>query len=152
MEQVQSENFFDIRISQQGLLHLNASARITKLLFWFAIGCSLLVLLNILLLQFFYAKRNLINVRSLTSILDTIAYPVLGLGDVFILLWQFYIFKKFGTVCSKAINESDELLVNQSFKLLHRYTRVALLQICIVFIMYILSAYMAIILVSSSSS
>ena len=151
MEPSPSENLLDIRISQQGLLHLNASARITKMLFWFAIGCSLLVFLNIFLLQYFYAKRNLINLRSLTSALDTIAYPSLALADVLIILWQFYIFKKFGAVCTKAISESDELLVNQSFKLLHRYTRIALLQICIAFIMYLLSVYMGIMLVSTSS-
>jgi hypothetical protein len=149
MEKIRDENLFDIHISQEGLMNLNGGVRIIGLLFRFAIGCSVLFSLNIVVLQLFYMKKQVTHTGSIIAILQTIAYPILGLLDMVIFLWQLYTFKQFGTQCKKAISESDEVLLSQSFKFFYRYTRIALLQIFVVFIMYCISLYFAITLIAA---
>jgi hypothetical protein len=148
MEKIQDENLFDIRISQEGLMNLNRSARITRSLFRLAIVCSVLIFLNILLLQFFYFKKQFINTHSSISILRTIVYPVIGFLDMIVVIWQFYVFKQFGDRCKKAIKESDESLLNQSFEFFYRYARIALLQIFVTIGMYLIVLYFGISLIA----
>jgi len=148
MEKMQDENLFDIRVSREGLMDLHGSARITRLLFRLAICCSVLIFLSILLLQFFYIKKQVINTNSSISILRTIVYPVVGLLDIIIVIWQFYVFKQFGDRCKKAVKESDESLLNQSFKFFYRYARIALLQIFVTIVLYLIVLYFGISLVA----
>jgi hypothetical protein len=148
MEKIQGENLFDIRITQEGLLSLNNSARMIKWLFRLAIVGVLFMLLNIFLLEFFYFKKQVVNTGSRISILSTIVFPIISVIDVVILLWQFYVFKQFGARCRKAIKESDELLFNQSFKFFYRYTVIACLQIIVILVLYLISIYSVLIMLS----
>jgi len=143
MEKIQDENLFDLRLTPEGQLSLSNSAKTINWIFRLSIIATLFLFLNLLLFQFFYFKQKVALTGSQISILQTILYPIITFFDAVIFVWQFNVLMKFGSRCKKAIKESDEILFNQSFKLLHRYTKIAVFQLVLAMIAYLISIYIA---------
>lgn len=143
MEKIQDENLFDLRLTPEGQLSLSNSVKTINWIFRLSIIATLFVFVNLLLFQVFYFKQKIALTGSQISILQTILYPIITLFDTVIIVWQFYVLMQFGSRCKKAIKESDEVLLNQSFKFLHRYTKIAVLQMVLAMIAYLVSIYIA---------
>jgi hypothetical protein len=140
MENPADDNLFDLKLNGQGVSALQSTSKLIKWLFLVSILACLL-LLGVSLMESVRFRGINIGRNGLAGYYTARIHPVISLFDVGLLFYQFFAFYRFGQISSKAIEEGDESQLNNSFRYLARFTRLAIGQMCLTVLVYSFAFY-----------
>ena len=132
-------NFFELTLSQQAASWLMRIGKISRWVFIASIGLSLLVFIDIGIMNALYMRIKLDN--NWLSIFQTRIYPGFQVISIIIAIFQNYYYLKFGRTCKKAIETQQSDLFNESFKWLLKNALVTFTLIVLQWVMIAIALY-----------
>ncbi len=137
-----NENFFELKVSQEGSARILRLFRLVRLLFAIALLCSLMFLgLSVVRLVFIGRYNSIPDVLLKAEILTS---PIYAIVVTLLFIGQVYCYFHFTRLCRKAIELQQADLFNYAFKWLIRHALITIIILIIEFIMCIFYLYVTI--------
>lgn len=141
MDPQPNENFFELKVSQEGSARILRLFRIVKWMFLTSICCSIVFIVHSILRITF--QRYDPQLDGLVKA-EIIAGPVYILIVTLLILYQTYNYFKFTRLCKRAIELQQADLFNYAFKWLIRSALISLVILIFEFIMGSFTVYVMI--------
>lgn len=134
------DNLFDLKLNAEGILALQNCRRIARwCLIAGVVAASLLFLSNLVYLLGPGRSLRSSGGKDLSTLYYSYFHPVLGMADSVLLIVQFYLFNQFGRSADRAVRENDELQLNEALGALVRFSRLMIVQLVYIMMIYLLS-------------